>query len=331
MSYSSNEEEIPCPEIPLGGCSICGTDMCVSDLFATITTTNDSVVECGYLEEEGLDGILECSRDSLPNLDNCKCQKDPRSPTTTELTLNTPSSSSPAQSTPKYSISMMYSMPSVASEQHSFSLPTITTRMPSPPPQQKQQKGQEEEPSPPTPKYSIQPYFGVLSHDNDDNNDDSYSYERENDAYTYPSRPERQPITTHSTPPPPPPAPTIRASSLLGISSRSNGVLGGTTSSPSVGVGDFVDDTMIGVSIMSCVLGFVFITAAVYIMWNSSIVMMKTRFNLLNTNTFMADDAMSTASTVETNNKRNEEKKKENHTTIRFGEEEELFDDEPAV
>ena len=64
-----------CPPVPASGCSVCGTDLCISNPDALFSFPGQSSAPCGILETAGLTGLItpeECP--FLPNLvDVCEC------------------------------------------------------------------------------------------------------------------------------------------------------------------------------------------------------------------------------------------------------------------
>lgn len=54
----------PCPDIPDGGCSVCGDGLCVTSPDVIFEFPNQPPTPCGLLQQAGLDGIIP--------LDQCK-------------------------------------------------------------------------------------------------------------------------------------------------------------------------------------------------------------------------------------------------------------------
>jgi len=66
-----------CPDIPDDGCSICGSDKCVTDFDTIFSYPGQPAVECGVLEKAGHGGVIPLDQCAiLPKLikDNCKCR-----------------------------------------------------------------------------------------------------------------------------------------------------------------------------------------------------------------------------------------------------------------
>jgi len=87
-------QTVPCPEVPAGGCSVCGDGFCVNDKYALFTFPNQPDRLCGELESDAYNGLIsrvQCS--FLPAFVNdiCGCGTE-----STPYTIPTPSPVAPA-------------------------------------------------------------------------------------------------------------------------------------------------------------------------------------------------------------------------------------------
>jgi len=67
-----------CPEVPINGCSICGEGKCVGKPSAIFAFPEQPPVDCGTLQQVGLDGIIPLDQCALlPNfIQICGCREE---------------------------------------------------------------------------------------------------------------------------------------------------------------------------------------------------------------------------------------------------------------
>jgi len=69
--------KLPCPTVPLGGCSICGPNKCVTSSNTVFSYPGQPAVQCGLLEKAGHGGIIpldQCTTLSELVQDKCDCE-----------------------------------------------------------------------------------------------------------------------------------------------------------------------------------------------------------------------------------------------------------------